>query len=153
MSRPTSTSSKDAKQPGAATTAAATAPATAPTTTPHLADPRTRLLSELHDRSASDHGTFTLGGAGSCQSSRSSSIRSAPGTGAGAGAKRGWMKRAVTTTELAEGAGVKHPWLMYLSYYIPCIAWVGHYQWSLLLGDFAAGSMLSLLHCLGGGLF
>ena len=140
MSRPAATSSKDLKQPALA--AGATTSATAPTTAQHLADPRTRLLSDY----VSDNGTFAPG---SCQSSsRGSSIRSGAGAGAGAGpgsgaaSKRGWMKRAATTAELAEGAGVKHPWLMYLSYYIPCIAWVGHYEWSHLLGDFAAGSML-----------
>ena len=143
MSRPAATSSKDAKQPALA--AGATTAATPPTTAPHLADPRTRLLSEFHEHYVSDNGTFAPG---SCPSSRGSSIRSAAGAGAGVGpgsgaaSKRGWMKRAATTAELAEGAGVKHPWLMYLSYYIPCIAWIGHYEWGHLMGDFAAGSML-----------
>lgn len=91
------------------------------------ADPRTRLLSEYTQDA--DNGTF---------SSRPTS------SGGSVSSGLNWFKRATTTATLAEGAGVKHPWLMYLSYYIPCIGWVGHYQWSFLIGDVAAGSMFLL---------
>ncbi|KAI5809265.1 sulfate transporter family-domain-containing protein [Pyronema omphalodes] len=86
------------------------------------ADPRTRLLAEYTQDA--DNGTF-------------SSRPTSPGGSVSSGSN--WFKRATTTATLAEGAGVKHPWLMYLSYYIPCIGWVGHYQWSFLIGDIAAG--------------
>jgi hypothetical protein len=108
-------------------------------------NPRTRLLSELYSDNISDNGTFSTpigsprpGSPVDCTSSirsgrsgRAVSIRNKPG----------WVRRATMTTNIAEEAGVKRPWLMYLSYYIPCIAWVGHYQWSFLVGDVAAGSL------------
>jgi hypothetical protein len=101
------------------------------------ADPRTRLLAELPDGGAGDHGTFSR------PESSNSSIRS--GGRPPTLPTPSWIKRAVTTTERAEEAGVKRPWLMYLSYYIPCIAWVQQYKMQYLVGDVAAGSKLSLL--------
>ncbi|KAF8532838.1 sulfate transporter family-domain-containing protein [Trichophaea hybrida] len=128
MSRPGS--SKDAKLPP-----------------PHFANPRTRLLYD----NVSDNGTFSPFG-GSLPSSAGSSVRSGRigggggsgggngGSGSGGGTqKQNWRQRAATTTNLAEEAGVKYPWLMYMSYYIPCIAWVRRYEWSHLVGDIAAG--------------
>ena len=102
-------------------------------------DQRTRLLQGLHDN-ASDNGTFTP--IDSRPASPGDSVRSGSG---GLPPKRTWLERATTTTVLAEEAGVKRPWLMYLSYYIPCIAWVQKYQWSFFMGDVAAGSKSTLL--------
>lgn len=120
MSRPGS--SKDAKLP----------------LPPHIANPRTRLL---HDN-VSDNGTFSP--IGSLPSSAGSSVRSGRLGGGGSSPagnhKQNWRQRAATTTNLAEEAGVKYPWLMYMSYYIPCISWVGRYEWSFFVGDLAAGS-------------
>jgi len=114
---------------------------------PHhrAADPRARLLQELNDN-ASDNGTFTP--IGSRPASSDDSVRSG---GGGSAPKRSWLQRATTTTVLAEEAGVKRPWLMYLSYYIPCIAWVQKYQWSFFMGDVAAGSEFSVLFISSGG--
>lgn len=105
-------------------------------------NPLTRLLVQRRDN-ASDHGTF------------SSDDETRPGTpqvsGSGSGegsihstteARLGGsilLKRKTTTARMAEEAGVTRPWLMYASYYIPSIGWVGKYQWSFLLGDVVAG--------------
>ena len=102
-----------------------------PAPRPHYADPRTRLLSELND--SADNGTFTSG----------SSRPSSPGsTRSGPTLKPGLLNRAATTISRAEEAGVRHPWLMYMSYYVPSISWVAAYEWRFLPGDIAAGSML-----------
>lgn len=58
------------------------------------------------------------------------------------------LKRKTTTARMAEEAGVTRPWLMYASYYIPSIGWIGNYQWSYLLGDVVAGGELCLTRVL-----
>ncbi|KAA8906629.1 putative sulfate transporter [Sphaerosporella brunnea] len=95
-------------------------------------DPRARLLSEEFHDGIADHGTFSPTSIGSRPESPSGgSVRS--------GFTPGFIKRAAATAERAEEAGVKRPWLMYMSYYIPCIAWVQQYKMWYLIGDIAAG--------------
>lgn len=99
-------------------------------------DLRTSLLST---RDTSDLGTFTVPSSPVNESANESVLGESVRSGS---SKKGWLHRAATTTALAEDAGVRRPWLMYISYYIPFIAWVGEYQWSFLLGDVVAGGKL-----------
>ncbi|PWW73953.1 hypothetical protein C7212DRAFT_283826 [Tuber magnatum] len=105
-------------------------------------NPLTRLLRD--SEGTPDHGTFT---SQDFRDSRPGSPRVIPVTTgseppdlrSGLSGRGTFLKRATATAELAENAGVKRPWLMYMSYYIPCIGWVGRYKWSFLLGDVVAG--------------
>lgn len=111
----------------------------------HDPNPFTRLLRD--SEGSTDHGTFT---SQHFRDSRPGSPRVVPVTTGleptdsiriGLSARGTFLKRATATAELAENAGVKRPWLMYMSYYIPCIGWVGRYKWSYLLGDVVAGGL------------
>lgn len=111
----------------------------------HDADPLTRLLRD--SEGSADHGTFT---SQHFRDSRPGSPRVVPTTTGpeptdsirlGLSRPATFLKRATATAELAENAGVKRPWLMYMSYYIPCIGWIGRYKWSYLLGDVVAGGL------------
>ncbi|KAL7267126.1 hypothetical protein RUND412_010299 [Rhizina undulata] len=114
----------------------------------HEPNPLTRLLAEeLPGSSASSHhGTFAPR-PGSAASSHDSlpprelaeSVRSGFSGRFGPKGPRGWLNRAFTTAYIAEGAGVKWPWLRYISYYIPCIGWMRKYRVEYLVGDLVAG--------------
>ena len=105
-------------------------------------NPLTRLLRETEG----SHGTFDI------NNSRPGSPFIVPATSGleptdsilGGRLGPSLLKRATATAELAEGAGVKRPWLMYLSYYIPCIAWIGRYRWNYFIGDLVAGGWYPL---------
>lgn len=106
------------------------------------AHPRTRLL---HDDAYSDNGTFTPIASRPVSPGGSDSHSDQPSSTGGSVLRRSkWLTRTAATTSVAEEAGVKRPWLMYVSYYVPVIAWVGRYEWSFLVGDVAAGGACPL---------
>ncbi|KAK6525945.1 hypothetical protein TWF281_010987 [Arthrobotrys megalospora] len=51
-----------------------------------------------------------------------------------------------TTSELARQSGVRHPRLMYMSYYIPAIKWIPHYDLKYLAGDVIAGITMASIY-------
>lgn len=110
------------------------------------ADPRTRLLSQAASPATStEHGTFRFEPSPSGSRPSSPSVRTSANPSNALRAvlpSTSWLKRAATTTELARESGVRHPRVMYASYYIPSIAWIGRYEWSYLVGDVVAGSTL-----------
>lgn len=103
------------------------------------ANPLTRLLAV--DGNTSDHGTFTSSDDDTRPGTPVASVHLGPEVRMGGGIL---LKRKTTTARMAEEAGVTRPWLMYASYYIPSIGWLGTYQWSYLLGDVVAGSEFAL---------
>ncbi|EPS36314.1 hypothetical protein H072_10196 [Dactylellina haptotyla CBS 200.50] len=66
----------------------------------------------------------------------------------GAGSVNNGRKRQqkMSTSELARYSGVKHPRLMYMSYYIPAIKWVPHYDLKYLAGDITAGITMASIY-------
>lgn len=58
----------------------------------------------------------------------------------GRGGRLGSWGIKPNTADLAKHHGVKNPTLMYLSYYVPCVSWIGNYRLSYLPGDIIAGS-------------
>ncbi|KAG9247070.1 sulfate transporter family-domain-containing protein [Calycina marina] len=52
--------------------------------------------------------------------------------------RNGNSVRRSTTGRLAEEAGIKNTWKMYLSYYIPFLGWIPQYRWMHLRGDLVA---------------
>lgn len=104
-------------------------------------NPLTRLLAAHPDGNSSDHGTFTSSDDETRPGTPVASVNSTPEVRMGGGIL---LKRKTTTARMAEEAGVTRPWLMYASYYIPSIGWMGTYQWSYLLGDVVAGSEFAL---------
>ncbi|KAH0612518.1 uncharacterized protein H6S33_008898 [Morchella sextelata] len=98
-------------------------------------NPFTRLLAPRFDGNNSDHGTFssdddTRPTTPLILGATSSEVRMGGGI---------LLKRKTTTARMAQEAGVKRPWLMYASYYIPSIGWMREYDRSCLLGDVVAG--------------
>ncbi|KAK6507746.1 hypothetical protein TWF481_006168 [Arthrobotrys musiformis] len=63
--------------------------------------------------------------------------------GSGSGRKR---QQKFTTSELARQSGVRHPRLMYMSYYIPAIKWIPHYDLKYLAGDVIAGITMASIY-------
>ncbi|KAJ6258275.1 Prestin [Drechslerella dactyloides] len=55
-------------------------------------------------------------------------------------------RRKMSTVELARFSGVKYPWLMYLSYYVPALKWIPHYDLKFLAGDIVAGVTLASIY-------
>lgn len=102
----------------------------------HQPNPLTRLLAERSDGNTSDHGTFTSSDDETRPGTPVASMHSGSEVRMGGGIL---LKRKTTTTRMAQEAGVTRPWLMYASYYIPSIGWMGTYQWSYLVGDVVAG--------------
>ncbi|KAK6346649.1 hypothetical protein TWF696_006769 [Orbilia brochopaga] len=137
------------------------------------ADMHTALLSRLSDsqlpssNSTRNNGTFpTSGGTASSGSSIngvSSSLRRISSFGAipineleddrssilsddGEPSFNRKRRRKLSTAELARYSGVKHPHLMYLSYYIPALKWIPHYDFKYLAGDVVAGITLASIY-------
>lgn len=104
-------------------------------------NPLTRLLAARLDGDSSDHGTFTSSDDETRPGTPVASVSSGPEVRMGGGIL---LKRKTTTARMAQEAGVTRPWLMYASYYIPSIGWMGTYQWSYLVGDVVAGSEFAL---------
>lgn len=111
----------------------------------HQPNPLTRLLAV--DGNTSDHGTFTSSDDETRPGTPVASVHLGPEVRMGGGIL---LKRKTTTARMAEEAGVTRPWLMYASYYIPSIGWMGTYQWSYLLGDVVAGGEFTLAVALRG---
>lgn len=102
---------------------------------PSEPNPFTRLLSPRFDSNNSDHGTFssdddTRPTTPLILGATTSEVRMGGGI---------LLKRKTTTARMAQEAGVKRPWLMYASYYIPSVGWMREYDRSCLLGDVVAG--------------
>ncbi|KAI1266938.1 sulfate transporter 4.1 [Xylariaceae sp. FL1019] len=55
-------------------------------------------------------------------------------------------KKMATSSALAERHGFEDSWLMYLSYYIPCLIWIRQYKWSWLQGDLTAALTMASMY-------
>ncbi|KAI0164577.1 sulfate transporter 4.1 [Xylariaceae sp. FL1272] len=55
-------------------------------------------------------------------------------------------KKMATSSALAERHGFEDSWLMYLSYYIPCLTWMRQYKWSWLKGDMTAALTMASMY-------
>ncbi|KAF3908365.1 Prestin [Arthrobotrys entomopaga] len=77
---------------------------------------------------------------------RSSIASDGAGSNNGLGTSNGRKRQKMTTSELARESGVKHPRLNYLSYYIPAIKWIPHYDLKYLAGDITAGITMSSIY-------
>ncbi|KAK6537358.1 hypothetical protein TWF694_011550 [Orbilia ellipsospora] len=77
---------------------------------------------------------------------RSSILSDGIGSNNGAGTSNGRKRQLMSTSELARSSGVKHPRLNYLSYYIPAIKWIPHYDLKYLAGDVIAGITMSSIY-------
>ncbi|KAF3904721.1 Prestin [Dactylellina cionopaga] len=74
---------------------------------------------------------------------RSSIMSDGAGSINGNGRKR---QQKMSTSELARQSGVKHPRLMYMSYYIPALKWIPHYDLKYLAGDVTAGITMASIY-------